>query len=48
MRADPRSRQCWMRGRERVADYVAFGASLVPRQAGRSRLDEVIPSGSSS
>ena len=37
-----------MRGRERVADNVAFGASLVPRQAGRSRLNGVVPSGSSS
>ena len=48
MRADPRSRQCCLRGRERVADNVAFGTSLVPMQAGRPRLDVVVPSGSSS
>ena len=31
-----------------VAVNVAFGASLAPRQAGRSRLDGVVPSDSSS
>jgi hypothetical protein len=46
--ADPESRQCWVRGRKRVADNVAFGAPLVPRQASRSRLDGVLPVSSSS